>query len=235
MNDRTGAASRNAQQTCANIRSVSDEVERGRGRTRAKMTTAIGSGVVVGVLVGLLNAWHYAVLAGWAAACAVYIAWVWISVWRLDAQATKDHATLEDPGRRTTDLVLILASLASVFAVVYILVDAKSLKGGAQLGVALLAVVSIALSWTLVHTVYMLRYARIYYRRGGGVDFNQREDPRYSDFAYLSFTLGMTFQVSDTNIRSSYIRRTILRHTLLSYLFGTVIVAATVNLVAGLT
>ncbi|WP_089916687.1 DUF1345 domain-containing protein [Leifsonia soli] len=199
------------------------------------MTTAIGSGVVVAVVVGLLNAWHYAAIAGWAAACIVYIAWVWLSVWRLDADTTKDHATLEDPGRRTTDLLLILASVASVVAVVFILVDAKSLKGGAQLGVALLAIVSVALSWTLVHTVYTLRYARIYYRTGGGIDFNQEEPPRYSDFAYLAFTLGMTFQVSDTNIQNAFIRATVLRHTLLSYVFGTVIVAATVNLVAGLT
>jgi len=214
---------------------VSDDLHKGRGRTRAKMTTAVAAGVVVAVAVGLLNAWHYAIIAGWAAACIVYIAWVWLSVWRLDGTSTKDHATLEDPGRRTTDLVLLLASLASVVAVVYILVDAKTLKGGAQLGVALLAVVSVALSWTLVHTVYALRYARIFYRTGGGIDFNQKEPPRYSDFAYLAFTLGMTFQVSDTNIQNAYIRATVLRHTLLSYLFGTVIVAATVNLVAGLT
>lgn len=214
---------------------MTDDLQKGRGRTRAKMTTAIGSGVVVAVVVGLLNAWHYAAIAGWAAACIVYIAWVWLSVWRLDADTTKDHATLEDPGRRTTDLLLILASVASVVAVVFILVDAKSLKGGAQLGVALLAIVSVALSWTLVHTVYTLRYARIYYRTGGGIDFNQKEPPRYSDFAYLAFTLGMTFQVSDTNIQNAFIRATVLRHTLLSYVFGTVIVAATVNLVAGLT
>jgi len=74
----------------------------------------------------------------------------------------------------------------------------------------------------------------MFYRSGGGIDFNQQQLPQYSDFAYLSFTLGMTFQVSDTNISSSYIRRSILHHVLLSYLFGTVIVAATVNLVAGL-
>ena len=130
---------------------------------------------------------------------------------------------------------MLVRTAASVFAVVYILVDAKHLSGGRQLGVALLAVASIALSWTLVHTLYALRYARMYYRRNGGIDFNQKEEPRYSDFAYLSFTLGMTFQVSDTDIKSSYIRRAVLRHTLLSYLFGTVIVAATVNLVAGLS
>ncbi|MFF1875947.1 DUF1345 domain-containing protein, partial [Kitasatospora herbaricolor] len=69
----------------------------------------------------------------------------------------------------------------------------------------------------------------------GGIDFNQKEAPQYSDFAYLSFTLGMTYQVSDTNIGNTTIRNTVLRHTLLSYLFGTVILATTVNLIAGLT
>jgi len=198
------------------------------------MAAALVVGLLVTIVTGLLNAWHYAVIAGWAAACLVYVTWVWVSVWKLDGPTTKEHATLEDPGRRTADLVLILAAAASVVAVVYILVDARNLKGGAQLGVALLAIVSVALSWTLVHTLYTLRYARIYYRGGGGIDFNQKEEPQYSDFAYLAFTLGMTFQVSDTDISSSYIRRTILHHVLLSYLFGTVIVAATVNLVAGL-
>ena len=199
------------------------------------MYVALAAGVVVGLAVGLADAWHYAAIAGWAAACIVNIVWVGLKVWGLDADATRSHATLEDPGRRIADLVLLLAALAGVLAVVYNLVDARQLKGGAQLGVALLGIVSVALSWLLVHTLYMLRYARMYYRSDGGVDFNQDEPPQYSDFAYLAFTLGMTFQVSDTNITSSYIRRAILRHTLLSYLFGTVIIAATVNLVAGLT
>lgn len=214
---------------------MTNELKRGRGHTRVKMYIALAVGIVVAVVTSFVDAVHHAVIAGWAAACLVYIVWIWTSVWRMDSSTTRDHATLEDPGRRTADLVLLIAALASVVAVVWVLVDARNLKGGAQLGVALLAVVSVALSWLLVHTIYMLRYARIYYRTDGGVDFNQDEPPQYSDFAYLSLTLGMTFQVSDTNISSSYLRRTILRHTLLSYLFGTVIVAATVNLVAGLT
>lgn len=214
---------------------MTDDVEQSPGRSRLRMYAALAVGVLVGVGVGLADAWHYAAIAGWAAACVVYIVWVWARVWGMDAAATRAHATREDPGRGTADVVLLLAALAGVVAVVFILVDARHLKGGAQLGVALLAIASVALSWALVHTLYMLRYARMYYRTEGGVDFNQDEPPRYSDFAYLAFTLGMTFQVSDTNISRSDIRQAILRHTLLSYLFGTVIVAATVNLVAGLT
>ncbi len=199
------------------------------------MYVALGVGIAVGVTTAFFDALHRALVAGWAAACVVYVVWVWASVWNLDSAETRTHATREDPGRRGADLILILASGASVLAVVFVLVDARHLKGGQQLAVALLAVVSVALSWLLVHTVYTLRYARLYYRRDGGIDFNQKEPPRYSDFAYLSFTLGMTFQVSDTDISSSHLRRTIIHHTLLSYVFGTVIVAATVNLVAGLT
>ena len=214
---------------------MTDELKRGRGLTRVKLYIALAAGVVVAVVASFFDVVHHAIIAGWATACLVYVVWVWSTVWRMDAKDTKSHATLEDPGRRVADLVLLIAALASVVAVVWVLVDARSLKGGAQLGVALLAVVSVALSWLLVHTLYTLRYARIYYRRDGGVDFNQEEPPQYSDFTYLALTLGMTFQVSDTNISSSYLRRTILGHTLLSYVFGTVIVAATVNLVAGLT
>ncbi|MFK3670309.1 DUF1345 domain-containing protein [Leifsonia aquatica] len=214
---------------------MTDEVQKGRALSRPRMFVALGAGVVTGLVVGLLDAWHYAVIAGWAGACIVYIVWVWAKVWRLDGEQTRSHATLEDPGRRVSDWILLAASVASVVAVVYIVVDARQLKGAPQLLVALLAVLSVGLSWALVHTVYTLRYARMYYRKDGGIDFNQKEPPRYSDFAYLAFTLGMTFQVSDTNISSSYIRMAILRHTLLSYLFGSVILATTVNLVAGLT
>jgi uncharacterized membrane protein len=214
---------------------VTDELKRGRGRTRVKLYVALAICIVVAVVTSFFDVLHHAIIAGWATACLVYVVWVWSAVWRMDAADTKDHATLEDPGRRTVDLVLLIAAMASVVAVVWVLVDARSLKGGAQVGVALLAILSVALSWLLVHTLYTLRYARIYYRRDGGVDFNQKEAPQYSDFAYLAFTLGMTYQVSDTNISSSYLRRTILGHTMLSYVFGTVIVAATVNLVAGLT
>jgi uncharacterized membrane protein len=96
-------------------------------------------------------------------------------------------------------------------------------------------VFSVVISWTLVHVTYMLRYARIYYSKPvGGVSFNQDDPPCYADFAYLAFTVGMTFQVSDTSLSSRAMRTTALKQALLSYLFGTVIVATTVNFVAGL-
>jgi len=93
----------------------------------------------------------------------------------------------------------------------------------------------VAVSWLVVHTLFTLRYARLYHSTGGGVDFNQDDPPRYLDFAYLAFTIGMTFQVSDTNLTSPAIRAAALRHALLSYLFGAVILATSVNFIVNLS
>ena len=93
---------------------------------------------------------------------------------------------------------------------------------------------TVLLSWSLVHTLFALRYARLYYADGaGGIDFKNDDAPDYADFAYVAFTVGMTFQVSDTDIQLRGIRRTVLGHALLAYVFGTVIIAVTINVIAG--
>lgn len=208
----------------------------GRNRTTLRLIVMIVTGLAVGTTMGAAISWWYAAVGGWAAACAVYIAWVWLVCGRLDGPTTQLHATREDPGRTVSELLIVCVTIASLAAVATLLLHTSHTHGGAQLAGAITAVLSVALSWTLLHTLYMLRYARIYYQDPvGGIDFNGDECPRYVDFAYLAFDLGMTFQVSDTNIRTSQLRSVILRHTLLSYVFGTVILATTVNLVAGLT
>lgn len=193
------------------------------------------AGVVVALIVGFAVAWDLAPIAGWAAACVSYTGRVWVIVQGMDAEATRAHSTRENPARPVADLLVLGASVASLAAVAVVLVQAESQHGAERAILAAFAVASVALSWLMVHTLYLLRYARLYYRSPeGGIDFNQEAPPCYSDFAYLAFTLGMTFQVSDTNIGDTTIRRTILSHTLLSYVFGTVILATLVNLVAGL-
>jgi uncharacterized membrane protein len=95
--------------------------------------------------------------------------------------------------------------------------------------------VSVVFSWLSVHTIFTLKYARLYYGdEVGGIEFNEEDGPDYVDFAYLAFTIGMTFQVSDTNLTAKPIRRTALRHALISYLFGAVIIAIVINIVASL-
>jgi uncharacterized membrane protein len=98
-----------------------------------------------------------------------------------------------------------------------------------------LAVVSVLLAWSVVHTIFALRYARLYYAAPvGGLGFGEDDPPVYADFAYVAFTIGMTFQVSDTDISKRPIRRAAIHHALLSYVFGTMILGIVVNSIATL-
>ncbi|MFI9387031.1 DUF1345 domain-containing protein [Kutzneria sp. NPDC052558] len=192
---------------------------------------------VVGLLAGaagvLLLSWPYGVLIGWTTAATVFVVWFWITMWPMGSSATAAHAVREDPGRAVADLLVLAAAVASLAAVGVLLAAGDS--GGGQDVQAGMSVLSVALAWAAVHTVFTMRYARLYYVGSpGGIDFNEDMPPRYTDFAYLAFTIGMTFQVSDTALTSKTVRATALRHALLSYLFGAVIIAATINLVAGL-
>lgn len=192
-------------------------------------------GVIATAITAALGEWAYAPTVGWCFSALLYSSWVWISVSRLDPKQTQKHASREEPGRGISELLITLLSIASLFSVAFVLVQASSSHGVAKGVLAALALVSVALSWVLLHTLYTLRYARQYYVTDGGINFNQPDPPQYTDFAYLSFTLGMTYQVSDTNITSHPIRVIVLRHVLLSFLFGSVILATTINLVAGLS
>jgi len=157
------------------------------------------------------------------------------AVSRLDAESTASHATREDPSRDLTDLVMLGAAIASLIAVGVVLFGAGGDSGDGKYLLAGLAVFSVFVSWAIVHTVFTLKYARLYYSgTPGGIDFNESGLPDYPDFAYLAFTIGMTFQVSDTNIKTKLIRRTALRHAWLSFPLGAVIIAACINLVSGL-
>jgi uncharacterized membrane protein len=205
-------------------------------RSTTRLFVMLIAGLAAAALTATFADWRFAAIIGWAAASVTYVSWVWLTIGRMDAATTASHATREDPARAISDLLVLLASLTSLGAVVYLQVEAHaSSSSGSKAFLAVLAVVSVALSWSLIHTLFTLRYASMYYTgEDGGVDFNQQEPPSYTDFAYLSFTIGMTFQVSDTNLELHVIRVTALRHALLSYLFGTVILASLVNLIAGL-
>src|SRR5664280_205206 len=204
---------------------------------RTKLLVSLGAAIVGGAAAAAVGAGRSAPLIGWDILAVVFCAWVWSTVWRLDAKSTASHAQSENPGRDLADVVLLGAAVASLIAVGVVLFGAGHANGSLkylQAGLALVSV-SVSVSWTLVHTVFTLRYARLYYSgRAGGIDFNEADPPQYSDFAYLSFTIGMTFQVSDTNIESKQIRRMALRHAWLSYPLGVVIISASINLVAGL-
>jgi uncharacterized membrane protein len=203
--------------------------------TAVRVAVACIAGAVMGVLVGVAAGWRYAPAAGWSAAAAVLVTWTWLVIAHMNAGQTKAHATREDPARALTDLVVLIASVASLAGVVYLLAAGSNAHGAAEAIAAGLGILSVAGAWAVVHTVFTLRYALLYYTDSpGGIDFNQSERPDYLDFAYLAFTLGMTYQVSDTDLQTRPIRATALRHSLLSYLLGAVVLATVINLVAGL-
>jgi uncharacterized membrane protein len=200
-----------------------------------RLIVSAACGCAAIVLVGLLVSWKFAFSSGWVCAALVFLVMTWRVVAPMDADETASHATEEDPPKRTTEFLVLAASVASLAGVGYLLVQASTATGATQGIAAGLGVVSVVVSWLVVHTLYMLRYAVLYYGgEVGGIDFNQTAPPRYSDFAYLAFTVGMTFQISDTSLTSHDIRTACLRHALLSYLFGSLILAAMVNLVASL-
>lgn len=201
-------------------------------RLRVLAMAVVGLGT--GLAVGALKSWAYAPAMGWAAASLTYLIWVWAVIAGLQAEATAAHARREDPSRGVSDVLVLTATVASFGGVALILLDASNAEGGTKAAIVGMALGSVALSWLLVHTLYTLRYASIYYRDKTGVDFNEDKLPRYLDFAYLAFTVGMTFQVSDTDLKTDAIRTTVLRQALLSYLLGAIVLATTINLVAGL-
>jgi uncharacterized membrane protein len=151
-----------------------------------------------------------------------------------DSATTRVIAGRQDESRVASDIIILCACVASLIGVGLILLKASDARGGALAGMTALGVVSVVLAWMLVHTVFTLRYADLYYAHDHGVDFNESDDPDYLDFAYLAFTIGMTYQVSDTDLQTEPIRHMALRHALLSYLFGTAIIAMTINVVAGI-
>jgi uncharacterized membrane protein len=133
------------------------------------------------------------------------------------------------------ELLVIGAGTALLGAVGFALVKAGQAGGGMKAYLITVGLLSVVLSWTVTHTVFMLRYARAYYSEPtGGIEFNEAEPPTYTDFAYFSFTIGMCFQVSDTSITAKRVRRITLHHALLSYLFGAVLLGLVINVVATL-
>lgn len=204
-------------------------------RASTRLAVAIVVGAAVGVALSVFAAWQLAVLVAFDGFAALFLGAAWRIILSSDSQRTASIATREDDSRRATGLVLLIAATASLLAVAEGLVKANQVGRGAEAVLTVASVLAIVGAWAMVSTHFVFHYASLYYQGvDGGVDFNSDEDPDYLDFAYLAFTVGMTYQVSDTDIVDRSIRRSITRHALLSYLFGTGIIATTINIVAGL-
>jgi uncharacterized membrane protein len=209
-------------------------------KLHTKLAIAILIGIVVAFAVApLALQWGARILAGWDLGVAVYLVLTLSMMWRADVAHIRRRASEQDEGAAFILLLSIVATFASLVAVVIALGGAKQgTQGNTALHVAL-AFTTILLSWAFVHTIFSFHYAHEYYgeRRDGkigGLHFPDDREPDYRDFLYFSLVIGMTSQVSDVAISSKVIRRVASLHGVLSFFFNLVVLALTVNMVANL-
>ena len=180
-----------------------------------------------------------AIIAAWDTFALVLLALIWIAIFSSGIDHIRYRARTQDLSRALIFIFTVAAACSSVFAVIFLLSEAKNMS---HLGFhATLSVVAVLASWTLVHTMFSMRYAHTYYGDGdlpnalaGGLDFPSDKAPDYLDFAYFSFVIGMTCQVSDVQITAKGLRSVALVHGILAFGFNTVILALTINTISGL-
>ncbi|KQS41501.1 DUF1345 domain-containing protein [Pedobacter sp. Leaf194] len=173
-------------------------------------------------------------MLGWDFFCVSLIGLHWYMFYHTSAVQTHLKAKMQDETRGEIFAIVVVSTFAGLLAVILLLLD-KEIK---TLDLVT-AISGMFLSWGLVHTTFTMRYAHLFYgnsnSKNGGLDFPGNEEPDFIDFAYFSFVIGMTFQVSDVEISSRRIRRLTLLHSIISFIFNTVIVALTINALAGLS
>ena len=200
----------------------------------ARLFAAMVLGAVVGVSTGLTAGAALGILLGVTTCLGSFVVTGWLVLWRLDAATTQLNAAREDFNPVTEEVVVVGVSLLGLVGIAVLLVVGDS--GNDRLA-GVLALCGVFTAWGSLHLMYAARYAHLYYVTcgGAGIDFNEEAfAPAFGDFFYFSYNLGMTYQVSDTAVTSPLIRAVVLRHTLLSYVFGAVVLASTINLVAGI-
>jgi uncharacterized membrane protein len=200
--------------------------------------TAFAAGLIVTVVLLPFVTWELALVGGWDAIALTVLLAIWPVIIRADGSLAPLLAAREDETEGAARVLLVGASVASLLGAGYALHLAGQDNGAPRALLIGVAVLTVMLSWTVINTVYTLRYADQHFRsKPGGIAFGTDDDqqrPGYRDFAYVAFTIGMCYQVSDTTLRDSRLRRTALAHAVLSYVFGVVIVAGSVNLISGL-
>ena len=196
---------------------------------------AVGLGAPV--LGGGQPSWGLAALSGWDGGGLVLLVLAWLVIKGSDAAATQRKAAADDPGRTAVYALVVLASAASLLSSTALVRKARLVPGARGDALVLLCLATVALSWALTHTAFTLRYAHLYYREDeegvGGLEMPGGQRPAYFDFAYLAFTVGMCFQVSDVTVKSPQIRRALLLHALLSFVYNTAVLAFVLSLVFG--
>lgn len=179
-------------------------------------------------------------MIGWDTFSLSMIVMSWITFFITNSKQIREQSKVQDPKRSIVFIIILISTFASILAVLLLIVTKREGNSGASLRLTV-SILGMLFSWFLIHTVFALRYAHIYYgvhktkpdTAAGGLEFPGDEKPEYLDFAYYSFVLGMTFQVSDVQITSKRLRSLAMLHGLISFGFNTIMIALTINLIAG--
>jgi uncharacterized membrane protein len=182
-------------------------------------------------------------LVTWIGCALTIIALDWVIISTSHPMEVKKIAKLQDSSRQWLFIFVITAALVSIVAIIFLLKASKGVSEETKNAHIFLAIGAVAVSWWLVHTVFTLKYAHMYYdtdtddgktKKAFGLEFPDTKDPDYLDFVYFAFVVGMTFQVSDVVITDKHIRRLCLIHSLISFVFNTLIVALSINVISGM-
>jgi uncharacterized membrane protein len=200
-----------------------------------RIAISIGCGLAALAIAGALLPRLAAVLFAWDIGGLVLFGLSWQLIGTYDARATRARASSEDPGRTMVYVGVVVTSAISLLAATALAPSARSLPPPFSHWVTALSLAAVSLAWALTHTSFTFRYAHLYYREDaegvGGATFPGDHAPTYFDFAYFAFTIGMCFQVSDVCVTSPQIRRGVLLHAVISFVYNSVILAFVLNLV----
>lgn len=208
-----------------------------------RLFISLGVATLVFLLVPWVEPFSIRIVAAWDAFAFTAVALAWIRIIFSNAREIVHTAKLQDSSRRAIFLFVVFAAMASIFASAVLLGSSKGLTGWQAARHVMLTVATVASSWMLIHTVFALHYAHLFYpirdrapahTEGSGLAFPGTSHPDFVDFAYFSFVIGMACQTADVTITSRRMRRIVLLHGMLSFVFNTMILALTLNLASGL-
>lgn len=185
--------------------------------------------IAAGVAASTCFSWSRAVMIGFDTGATLFIALALPFLWRHETAAgMKRYARANDANRA---VLLVISTLVSLVVLTTVAVELGS-KSGPDI---VLTIVTLMLAWLFANIVFALHYAHVYYidDDDGGLDFSGKDDPDYADFVYFAFTLGMTFQTSDTGVTTRRLRRIVTLHSLAAFVFNIGVIAFTINILGG--
>ena len=209
-----------------------------RAASHWRLAAGLGAGIFAWSVAKYFGAPRGAhLLLGWDCAASVYLLTMWRLFLKADEAEVRSRAAQEDEGVPVLMLIVLAAIVASLAAVVDAMIFAKSATGPDKAFVAACAGATLVLSWLVLQSVFVLHYAHRHFGDGkskGGIQFPGEPPTSYMDFAYLAFSVGATFQVSDNSILTAKLRRLVTAHAATAYFYNTAILALGINIIASL-